>query len=53
MNGERGFRWPCAFDRETAENDLHALSKRVMDDMQRKYGEVNDSQESELAERRG
>ena len=38
------------FDRKTADRDLYAMSKRMLNDMQRNYGELSDSLESEQAE---
>ena len=37
-------------DRKTSQNDLYGVSKRMVDDMHRKYGEVDDSLESEQAD---
>ena len=65
MNGESGFPWPVEIpirqrwvkewssdcvDRKTAVLDLYVMCKRMVDDMHRKYGEANDSLESEQAE---
>ena len=64
MNADSGFFWPVeipnrqrwvkewgsdGFDRKVAEHDLCAISGCVVDDLHRKYGEVNDSLASEQA----
>ena len=65
MNGESGLPWPVeirncqrrvrewstdSVDRKTVEHDLHTKSERMVDDMHRTYGEVNDSLEREQTE---